>query len=46
MSEFRTERERILHNMYLFECEKNQRLKSFWYRMRLGWYNFKKKFTR
>lgn len=39
----KTNREKILHNMYLHECEKSERMKSFKYRMRLQWHNFKKR---
>jgi hypothetical protein len=33
----------ILHNLHLFELEKAERMKSFSWRARLFWYNFKKK---
>ena len=46
MSELKTEREKILYNMYLHECQKSEKMKSFFYRLKLGWFKFKKRFRK
>ena len=38
-----TPREQLIYNMYLFECEKNERMKSPVWRFKLSWYNLKKR---